>query len=279
MAGTRAASVESAAVKEPGPAGFFASPVHQEALARLQFLVERHQRLGLLLGPSGSGKSLLLELFARELVRSGAAVARVGLLGVEPVEMLCRLGGQLGLWMEPSLPAAVLWRVLDDRLAEYHYERRTVVLLFDDVPEAAPEVQQQVVRLALAHPGARHSARQTTEPGTHEVLSLVAAGRDDQSGRLHARLLDLAELRIELEPWQEEDTTRFVASRLERTGSDAALFEPSALARLHELSGGIPRSVSRLAELALVAGRGQQLKRIDEAVIEAVHRELSPGSP
>ncbi len=276
MSQTHAPSVESCPGMGLSPAGFFASPGHKEALARLQFLVERHQRLGLLVGPAGSGKSLLLDLFARELARSGAAVAQVGLLGLGPEEMLCLLGGQLGLWMEPSFSASVLWRMVDDRLAEYHYERRTVVLLFDDVPEAPAEVQQQVVRLALAQPGARLLARQTAERGAHEVLSLVAAGRDAQLARLHPRLLDLAELRIELEPWPEEDSRRFVASHLNCPGGDAALFEPAALVRLHELSGGIPRRVCRLAQLALLASQGQQLERIGPEVIEAVHCELSP---
>ena len=45
-------------------ARFFASPTHDEALARLHFLVDERRRLGLLLGPAGSGKTLVLELLA-----------------------------------------------------------------------------------------------------------------------------------------------------------------------------------------------------------------------
>jgi len=45
------------------PKSFYQSPTHEEALARLHFLVEHGRRLGLLTGPSGSGKSLLLEVF------------------------------------------------------------------------------------------------------------------------------------------------------------------------------------------------------------------------
>ena len=43
---------------------FYNSPTHDEALSRLHFLVEQHYRMGLLVGPSGSGKSLLLNVFA-----------------------------------------------------------------------------------------------------------------------------------------------------------------------------------------------------------------------
>ncbi|HEY4759151.1 MAG TPA: hypothetical protein VIH42_01085, partial [Thermoguttaceae bacterium] len=45
------------------------SPTHEEALARLHFLVDNQRRLGLLMGPSGSGKSLVLEAFAGAMLR------------------------------------------------------------------------------------------------------------------------------------------------------------------------------------------------------------------
>ena len=47
------------------PRYYFNSPSHDEALARLQFVVENQRRLALTLGDSGSGKSLLLQIYAR----------------------------------------------------------------------------------------------------------------------------------------------------------------------------------------------------------------------
>ena len=44
-------------------AQFFATPNHDEALARLHFLVDGRRRLGLVAGKFGIGKSLLLEFF------------------------------------------------------------------------------------------------------------------------------------------------------------------------------------------------------------------------
>ena len=49
------------------PRYFYCSPTHDEALARLQFLVRNHRRLGLLLGTPGSGKTLLLGVFGRQM--------------------------------------------------------------------------------------------------------------------------------------------------------------------------------------------------------------------
>jgi type II secretory pathway predicted ATPase ExeA len=50
---------------------FYESPTHEEALARLHFLVDERRRLGLLLGSHGSGKSTVLEFFSDEIRRRG----------------------------------------------------------------------------------------------------------------------------------------------------------------------------------------------------------------
>ena len=55
----------------PDPKLFYQSPTHEEALARLHFLSDQRRRLGLLVGASGSGKSLFLEVFAQQLRRTG----------------------------------------------------------------------------------------------------------------------------------------------------------------------------------------------------------------
>jgi type II secretory pathway predicted ATPase ExeA len=65
------------------PRFFYRSPTHEEALSRLHFLVEQRRRVGLLMGPAGSGKSLLLEVFAEQLRQKGLPVAKVNLLGIE----------------------------------------------------------------------------------------------------------------------------------------------------------------------------------------------------
>lgn len=245
------------------PASFYRSPTHDEALARLNFLVEQRRRLGLLAGPSGSGKSLLLEVFAQELRRRGNPVARLSLLDVEPTEMLWLLASAWGLNVEPSQSAAFLWRVLTDRLVEYRYQRIGAVLLFDDVDQADAAVLRHVARLVRF------------DPSPEMRLTIVLASRDARLSHGNESLLDLVELRIALEPWVREETAEFLASQLSGAGRQSPVFAPQAVDRLQQLSRGIPRSISQLADLALVAGAGQNLAQIDAGVVEAVYQELT----
>jgi general secretion pathway protein A len=245
------------------PNYFYQSPTHDEALARLHFLVEQGRRLGLLCGPPGSGKSLLLKVFAEQLARTARPVARLSLLGVAPAEMLWLLAAEWGLGPDPAGSMAAVWRALADRLAEYRYQQLEAVVLLDDADQADREVLQQVARLA----------RFDSSPEMR--LTIVLAGRNEGMSKLGGALLDLAELRIAVEPWQQSETEDFVNAMLTQAGGKSPVFAGPAVARLHELSHGIPRRAAQLADLALLAGAGQQLPQIDAELVEAVYQELA----
>lgn len=230
----------------------------------MRFLVERRRRLGLLVGPPGSGKSLLLEVFAQSLQKKGSGVfyriARLGLLGVEPAEMLWRLAAQWGLNPAATASTSTLWRMLEDRLREFRYQRLPVVTLMDDADAAQRATLDQIARLCRY------------DPSPEMQLTVVLAGRNDGMARLGEPLAELADLRIELEPWQREDVERFINERLAGERSSEA-FAPPAIQRLHELTHGIPRRVCRLADMALLAGVGTGMAQIDAETVESVWQE------
>ncbi|MFZ5833314.1 MAG: ExeA family protein [Planctomycetota bacterium] len=241
---------------------FFAGPSHEEALARLHFLIEQGRRVGLLLGPAGSGKSLALAVFAAELRRKGWPVAMVNLFGIDSAEFLASFASELGINRSPAASRAVLWRAIGDRLAEFRFQQLPVVALLDDADTASAEVLSQTVRLTQQ------------SPTREDRFAVVLAGQPLRAGRLGARLLELAELRIDLEPWEEQQTAEYLRSSLEKAGRETSVFEPAAVDRIQALSGGLPRRVSQLAELALVAGAGRNLAQIDADVVEAAYQEL-----
>lgn len=244
------------------PRYFYCSPTHDEALARLQYLVRNGCRLGLLVGMPGSGKTLLLEVFARQMRSLGHQVAAVNLLGLTAREFLWELATQLQRSPNPTDASFQLWRTVVDRLTENRYQRLPTVLLLDDADEALPEVSAHVVRLVRQEPAATSS------------LTVVLAADPRRAKRLGRRLLELCDLRMELELWEPEDTCQYVEQSLTTAGAGHAVFDGAATLRLHELAHGVPRQVNQLAELALVAGAGQRLTQIDQATVDAVYEEL-----
>jgi type II secretory pathway predicted ATPase ExeA len=239
------------------------SATHEEAIARLHFLVENGRRLGLLLGELGSGKTLLLSRFAKDLLSQGIDVILLGGYGTDAHELVCAVARGLGITPRRDEPLHAVWAKLTDRLVERRYQRLATVLLFDDADRAADNALAAAVRLLQV------------DSSTESRLTLIAASEPQRTARLGGRLLDLVELRVDLEAWTKEEMAEYVRLSLAGAGRREPLFDEGAVARLHELSGGRPRRVGQIADLALVAAAGQDRTTIDAQTIDAVFRELT----
>lgn len=239
----------------------------QEALARLQFLVESGWRAGTLRGTGGSGKSLLLARLAAELRRRGEEAWCWSLTGTGPGELAQRL---VEVWqpcqLATGLSPAEAWRVIEDQLRAAHFQRRSLVILLDDADDLTGPLADELRRLAA------------TAERTQTRLSLVLAAEGPAAAPL-SRLAPAGSLRVELSNWDEAETAEQITALLARAGRTAPLFEPAALIRLHALAEGNPRHTLALAELALAAGAAQDLSSIDAATVDLVYESLDAAAP
>jgi type II secretory pathway predicted ATPase ExeA len=244
------------------PKAYIPSSTHEEALARLHYLVDSQRRLGLLLGAPGSGKSFMLSVLAQQLRRAAVRAAAFSLQGLSAHEMLWSLAAACGLHPDQGAGAFELWRLVGDLLAANNCQGIANVVLLDDADSASADVLGQVVRLVRG------------ELSSSSRLIVVLAGRSNRMLALGSQLLELAELRVDLAAWELADTESYLQSCLLRAGRKESAFLPEALLRLHELSGGSVRRVALLADLALLAAAGGRLPLVDAYTVEAVYDEL-----
>ena len=247
---------------ELGAETYVASPVHDEALARLHYLIEGNHRVGLLLGHSGSGKSLTLTVAAQQWRAAGAIVAQTSLLARDGREALWSIGSGWGLNIDARAGLFEMWRGLGDKLAENRWCHVPTIALLDDADQAAPEVLEQVTR--LVHCEATAESR----------LTVVLAAQSDRVSELGGQLLGRVELRIDLSPWDLTDTHNYLTHCLARAGRPQSAFDEEAVMRIHELSAGIVRRIALLADLGLLAAAGGRLSIVDAHTIETVFDEL-----
>jgi len=238
------------------PRHFFEGASQREALARMRFLVAQRRRVGLVLGGSGSGKSLLLRVFAEQSRVAGQAVAEVNLLGLSVREFYSQLGSALQATVRAEDDTARLFRQLTDRFDAHRLQGLQTVLLLDDLHQAGPDLLNQILRLTR------------TDTACQGGFTVIATADTAQLNRLNKAVLEAVELRIDLEPWDELDTIGYVQMALFEAGAERPLFDDDAMSQLHQLAAGVPRAVGRIADAALMAHTdGAEL--IDAEMVQA----------
>jgi len=253
---------ESPFRQSPGKRWFFHGPAQEEALARLHFVVEQRHPLALLAGVPGCGKSLLLEIFASQQRAQSRDPLFLSAKGADLQEFWWRLAD--GLRLNPPLGEAPfrVWRRICDRLDHLRSLERDLLLLLDDVDGLQPCATQGLVRLLALN--RRPESR----------LIIVASAESEHLADLDPGLINEAELRIEVPPLSRAETAEYLQACAAQAGNDEPLFSNAAVTRLYELSGGVPRRINQLAELALIAAAGQGLGCVDAQTLEGVHLEL-----
>jgi general secretion pathway protein A len=247
---------------QAGTKSYVPNPAHDEALARLQYLVEGNHRLGLLLGTPGTGKSFVLDLVAEQWRQLGATVAKTSLRARDPRETLWSIASGWGLDVDPHASLFDLWRAIADRLAENRWQQVPIVLLLDDADRASGEVLDHLIRLTQC------------EATCESRLTVVLAAQSDRVSELGSQFLGLVELRIDLPAWDLTDTHSYLTHALARAGRPRSAFAEDAVMRIHELAEGVVRRIAFLADLSLLAAAAQQLPLVDVHTVESVFDEL-----
>lgn len=247
----------------PGERQFYPTAGHNEALARIEYLVGGHRRLGALLGESGVGKSLVLRVAAAELTKQGRAVVLVDALGTSTREFLWQVACGLGTTPREDVETPWLWRQITDRVVEYRVRQVDAVLLVDDAGQAGPDLVTQFLRLA----------RIDVTPASR--WTIVLAAEADQAARWNESLRSQFDLRIDVLPWTVDDSVGYLQTALVDAGRVEPLFEDGALSLLHELADGVPRQVARLADYSLLAGAAAGLDLIDAATVASASEEIA----
>lgn len=246
----------------PEPAGYHVGPAQEEALARLEWLVDERQRCCLVTGGPGAGKSHFAAAAARRLGGRGAEVAVLSLRGLPAGEWLDLLLERLPL--DPASRAEPLraWQKLEQRLRENTLMDRTTAIIVDDVDLAPADALDGIGRLVAA-----------VEPRFARTL-VVATATD--AAAVPGAVRDRAGVRIELAAWNHADTAAFIRHELARVGGDPDCFSSEAVATIARFADGVPRTVVTLARLAVVAAAADAAAVVDAGLVERVWRELAP---
>ncbi len=234
---------------------------HEEALARLLFLVDERRRCGLLTGGAGTGKSCLFRRVMSYAQRRGRFCLEIDATGVGATELAGRIAEQLLADCDPPATPARCWSLIQQQLANQALVGQPVVVLVDQMDLAEDGVAVTLRRLM-----------NLAESSGTELTLLIAA----RSSFSTAELRDDIELSVELTGWSLDETSLFITDSLRTAGATSDIFSPESVSAVHEITRGIPGDVVRICDLSLLAAMNDGRNEIDAEIVEAAVAELDP---
>ena len=250
------------------PAFFFRTESHASAFCSMMLAADFNTSLGLVTGPSGTGKTLISQLLLQHF---DEAKFRVVLLLVTPGMSKTGLLREILAELELALPVGNtrvqdLVKLLGNHIIELHQQGRRLVIIIDECHLLSSDCLHIIRTIS------------NIEIPEQKLTTCLMIGESRLAHRLEHSSYDSLRNRIyfrdTLKPLSVEETGQYVKYRLMTAGRLAELFTTDAFEELHEYSGGIPRTLNKLAMLTLVEGANRRAEIIDNCTVKAAAERL-----
>lgn len=252
--------------KTPDPEFLYLSKTHEEALARLQYAVEERE-IALLTGEVGSGKTTITRALMDNLDEVKYRTVLVLNPRLSPLQFLKLLLKRLDIPQVPS-NRHELTELLYERIYELYSSGITPVLIIDEAQLISDRKVFEELRLLS-----------NFQLDKENLLSIILVAQPDIRKRIRNRVYLPLRQRIGLYyhigPLTEEEVKEYIEFRLKKAGRLEPLFTDGAIKRIYLYSGGIPRMINNIANIALLEGMGRERDIIDEAIVDAAASELA----
>lgn len=254
-------------------ARFYRSRNHQAALLRLKYSVDNLAGPCLILGASGTGKTSLVKLLTHDQSDLHPMI-HIVFSAISPNDLLHLVAAEIAMCASVSPGSSTgndgVLRDIVTSLRRLASAGHRTLLCFDDAHMLSEEALLQVVQPLL-------SLAEADDPA---LLSILLVGQPVLSAKIR-KLHQISEriaVTTTLSGFTARETSDYVRSSLLQCGGRSDIFSADALERLYEITGGNPRRINRLSDMALLVGYAEQLGQIDPAQIDAVSAELMPAA-
>ncbi|MGA1845810.1 ExeA family protein [Deferribacter abyssi] len=245
---------------------FYKTKKHSLVLNKLNYLIDYKKGLGVVLGPIGTGKTILARLFFEELDPDKYDAALIVVVHSEVTSkwFLKKLCLQLGVQNIPTEKHEMV-NALYQELSKINEMGKKVVILIDEAQMLSKKEVMEEMRGLL-----------NFEDEKGKLITFVLFGLPELEDNLRQDkpLFQRVSMRFTLEPLSLDETSQYIKHRLEIAGLEEMIFDSEAVNKIYEYSKGIPRLINTICDNALFEGFLIKNHMIDKGLIEQVAQDL-----
>jgi len=250
---------------------FYYSPDHQEAFSRMMYAVREHKTGFFLTGDYGTGKTFLSRALIKEYAGDKFKFVTITNPRLTSADFIKEINYQLDQNLESSQPLTKvdLLRSVSSALEKNHSNGLHSVIVVDEAQSVEQDSLLEEIRLLLNMQGVDYL-----------LFTLILLGQDILAEKIEnmPQLKQRLSIRYHLSPLDKEAAKEYIKYRLKVAGSNKEIFAESGYGEIYNLSGGVPREINNICDLALLTGFIQRKDLIDEDIIIQVGKDLEAGS-
>lgn len=246
---------------------FFESDQHAEAMVRLMHSIDTMKGLTVMLGDSGTGKTLLAWKVVEKLQQD--ANYEVAFLVIVHAEItsdwfLRKTAVQFGIEKPGDDKKTILSQIIE-RMHEIHEEGKKAIVLVDEANMLQNKALFEEMRGLL-----------NVELPGKKLLSIVLIGLPELEKHmaLDPPLVQRIALRFTLKYLTMPSTGAYIRHRMRVAGCKGEVFTENSLSEVFGYSKGIPRLINTICDNALLEGYLTHKTQIDENIIKTVAEDL-----
>lgn len=245
----------------PDPEFLFWSRPHRLAFTMLEYGVTSRAPITVITGDVGAGKTTLVQY----LLQSITDDVEIGLISNAQGgrgDLLQWVLYAFGVPFDPAQSYVQHFQLVQDYLLETYANGRRVILIIDEAQNLSFETLEELRMLT------------NINSNKDELLQLILVGQPEFRDRIRRddlrQFLQRVGASYHIGPMNAETVAEYIDHRLRVAGGTGAEIDAAAAPLIHEVTGGVPRLVNQLCDLALVYAFSSDEAAVSEETVRAV---------
>ena len=238
---------------------------YKELTFRLNYLTET-LGLGLVTGRPGTGKTVILREFAKQLDANQYHVSYLPLSTVSVTDFYHQLATSIGV--EPAFRKSAKFKQLQERITEMHdIERITPVFIIDEAQFLKGSIFNELMLIT------------NFGMDTQKKCVVLLAGLPVLAQQLKRTQFEAFRQRLTINyqvvGLEADEDKKYVTAKFRSAGVETNLIHEDALSNIIKQAGYSVRRLDLIITQCLILGAQRQQRVIDNEVVYAVHNELA----